>query len=61
MQKILPRLHGSRRRLEPTLRRLSAACLSTPPEPAQRFPVSFDKIQRMLRNLMANQFTSFTE
>ncbi len=75
MQKILPRLHGSRRRLEPTLRMLGAACLSTPPdgEVRRRFdpvatpaagvdlPVSYDKIRRMLRNLLANQFTSFTE
>jgi 5-methylcytosine-specific restriction protein B len=75
MQKILPRLHGSRRRLEPTLCELGASCLSTQPgaetrrpfdplaEPASnaQLPLSFDKIRRMLRNLRANQFTSFTE
>jgi 5-methylcytosine-specific restriction protein B len=75
MQKLLPRLHGSRRRLEPTLRMLGAACLSAPPDaetwrrfdplaapaPGLKLPRSFDKIRRMLRNLIANQFTSFTE
>ena len=80
MQKVLPRLHGTRRRLEPTLAALGRFCfdptaaasaepsphveafdpLLAPPERA-RLSLSFDKLRRMLRNLRANQFASFTE
>lgn len=72
LQKILPRLHGSRRRLEPTLSALERYCLDL------TFPILQDsaksaiggtpilirshaKIARMMRNLHANQFTSFTD
>lgn len=80
MQKLLPRLHGSRRRLEPTLCALARFCHALEVEPGAildgsatafdplarrdelaRLPISFDKLQRMTRNLRANQFTSFTE
>jgi hypothetical protein len=78
MQKILPRLHGSRRKLELALCALGAECLQSTDatladEFAQRFdplnppaipvimPLSFEKIQRMLRALRLNQFTSFSE
>jgi MoxR-like ATPase len=77
MQKILPRLHGNRRRLEPTLMALGRFCLDLTYEPdavqADRYkelaatvtepklPTSLAKIKRMLRNLQANQFASFTE
>ena len=79
MQKLLPRIHGSRRRIEGLLLALDQYCFdcSTPsssiavtdivfdPEsvdPLQaKLPYSFDKLLRMLRNLRANQFTSFTE
>lgn len=77
MQKILPRLHGSRRKLESALCALGAECVQSanevPDDLAQRFdplspstlpvimPLSFDKIQRMLRALRLNQFTSFSE
>lgn len=81
MQKILPRLHGNRRRLEPVLAAVGAfayypdgAPADTGPVPAQfnvlqppdvdgapRLPVSFAKLQRMMANLQANQFTSFAE
>lgn len=75
MQKVLPRLHGSRRRLESTLSALGAECVQRQddlqaakrfdpvaelPAPA-RFPISLAKIRRMVRSLRANQFTSFTE
>lgn|GEM_PF-1439623 len=76
-QKVLPRLHGSRRRLEPLLRALGHFCydFSSPvatgtpddfdPEAAHegqpKLPLSYQKIRRMFRSLRVNQFTSFTE
>ncbi|MBK9267049.1 MAG: hypothetical protein IPM54_45640 [Polyangiaceae bacterium] len=77
MHKVLPRLHGSRRKLELALCSLAAECLD--PESVEldamssrfdplapmagpvRMPLSFDKIQRMVRALRMNQFTSFSE
>ena len=74
LQKILPRLHGSRRRLEALLRALARFCrdlgerddASDRYEPEDekenpRLPLSFDKTRRMLAALRVNQFTSFTE
>lgn len=80
MQKVLPRLHGNRRRLEPVLAALGAFAfypdtvqagdtatrsfnLLNPPgtDGAPRLPRSFAKLQRMMANLQANQFTSFAE
>lgn len=80
LQKVLPRLHGSRRRLEPTLCALGRFCLDfhkatentrqhsqlpfdplAPTSLQPRLPRSFEKIRRMMRNLRANQFASFTE
>jgi 5-methylcytosine-specific restriction enzyme B len=78
MQKVLPRLHGARRRLELPLLALMHFARDLPDEVASdeklsalqldvnaiigpRLPVSFDKLSRMLRNLRANQFASFTE
>ena len=68
MQKLLPRLHGSRRQLEPVLRSLMAwAGLDEATEEADaaatspRLPRSAAKLQRMFASLQANQFVSFTE
>lgn len=75
MQKILPRIHGTRRKLEDTVRALGRFCCDLtydekaaqfdpekPPKGGQvRLPHSFDKVQRMIRSLIANQFTSFVE
>lgn len=78
MQKVLPRLHGSRRRLELPLLALAHFCrdpneavalddklplLNTEvvSDTAAKLPTSYAKIGRMLRNLRANQFASFTE
>ncbi len=67
--KVLPRIHGSRRRAEPVLRRLHSFALSPDaplpsdgqPATASALPLSFDKIGRMLRTLEVNQFVSFTD
>ena len=75
MQKVLPRLHGSRRKLEPVLKSLGlfAFQLEVDPASAEMFdpeqlreiqpilPISFDKIRRMTHAVRANQFASFTE
>lgn len=73
-QKILPRLHGSRRKLEPVLSSLGRFCLDLTSGPGgadfdpaastdvpPKLPRSLEKIRRMTLNLRANQFTSFTE
>lgn len=96
MQKILPKLHGSRRQLEPLLSALAAICyidhqwdsnngvlansdhlleqsgqwvnaLMNPAlDPDHNkddayYPLSYQKIQRMLRMLVANGFASYAE
>jgi 5-methylcytosine-specific restriction protein B len=77
LQKILPRLHGTRRRLELPLLALAHFCRDLPEFVAEdeklpaliesvyegpaKLPASHDKLCRMLRNLRANQFASFTE
>jgi 5-methylcytosine-specific restriction enzyme B len=77
-QKVLPRLHGSRKKLEtPVLAlmrfthflpdelepdaKLTAMELETLPSNSAKLPLSFDKLSRLLRNLRANQFASFTD
>lgn len=71
MQKLLPRLHGSRRRLEPALRRLAGVCFAGPPGDADFDPLqkragaprlvdSFEKLVRMTQRIRADHFTSFT-
>lgn len=71
MQKMLPRLHGSLRRLEAPLDQLAKYCFNlgedaaldvtkvAPDEAA--LPIAFDKILRMLARVRADHFTSFAE
>jgi 5-methylcytosine-specific restriction enzyme B len=66
LQMILPRIHGSRPRVEPVLMALETYCTTTeageaaePSTPS--LPFSLSKVQRMLRIVRANQFVSFTE
>jgi 5-methylcytosine-specific restriction protein B len=74
LQKMLPRLHGARRRLEPVLCELGRFCFdpnstreSAPFDPladrgqSPALPRSFAKIRRMTSMLRANQFASFAE
>ncbi|MDF2626496.1 MAG: 5-methylcytosine-specific restriction related enzyme [Symbiobacteriaceae bacterium] len=73
MQKILPRLHGTRRRLEPILCALGQYCHELKHDPKVRFDpekveeaqaklkLSFSKVKRMTKAVRINQFASFTE
>lgn len=73
MQKVLPRLHGARRRLEPVLLRIAAfaatGLVDDPPaelEPSAlteqpALPTTLGKVGRMLERLRVNQFVSFAE
>jgi 5-methylcytosine-specific restriction enzyme B len=54
MQKLLPKLHGARRKLEPILEKLDKLC-------GKDYPKSQEKIQRMLKRLREQGFTSFAE
>jgi len=54
MQKLLPKLHGSKKKLGPVLDALGGLCDS-------RFPVSGEKIARMRKRLNEHGFTSFAE
>jgi 5-methylcytosine-specific restriction protein B len=74
MQKLLPKLHGSRRKLEPILKTLISLCLK-PEEKLEEYlkqnpdtsednvlyPISLEKLQRMYRGLIDNGFTSYAE
>ncbi|MGD1278846.1 McrB family protein [Mycobacterium seoulense] len=59
MQKVLPKVHGSRRRVEPVLMALDALAVGASPAP--RLPITHDKIIRMIESVRANQFVSFAE
>lgn len=59
MQKVLPKVHGSRRRVEPVLTALDA--LAAGAGPAPRLPITHHKIVRMIESVRANQFVSFAE
>lgn len=67
--KVLPKIHGSRRRAEPVLKTLAAFAVDpdgeqtfTSIEPsASALPLSAAKLRRMLRSAEINQFVSFTD
>lgn len=75
MQKLLPKLHGSRKKLVATLDTLGKFCISEGKESfsfsddkkvrnaegSVIYPLSFDKLKRMYKNLIDNGFTSFAE
>ena len=64
LQMILPRIHGSRPRVEPVLIALETYCteVGLPDGGASSgLPLSLSKVRRMLRLVRANQFVSFTE
>ena len=59
MQKVLPKVHGSRRRVEQVLTALDALAMGAGPAP--RLPITHHKIVRMIESVRANQFVSFAE
>ncbi len=77
LQKLLPKVHGSRRKLEPVLVELIKLCLAEGVETKEyttgkmqidtadianiKYPLSLEKIVRMYNNLVQNGFTSFAE
>lgn len=77
MQKLLPKVHGSRRKMEPVLRTLGALCLANGKniddifnrkaavqfsDPTiSKYPLSLEKIDCMYHGLISNGFTSYTE
>lgn len=76
LQKLLPKVHGSRRKLEPVLSKLIHLCLDNPElydtvvsntgdvgdiTSGIQYPQTLEKIQRMFRGMSDNGFTSFTE
>jgi len=77
LQKLLPKVHGSRRKLEPVLIELMRLCLEEGVDPKEyatgkflvntsdttniKYPQSLEKIVRMFNNLVQNGFTSFAE
>jgi 5-methylcytosine-specific restriction protein B len=67
LQKILPRIHGPRGRVEEPLKSLERFCFflsddeSKPLDGEPALEMSLLKVRRMLRLVRANQFVSFTE
>ena len=76
MQKLLPKLHGSRRKLCPVLETLGAFCISGEVKIIKdvfentdfdfksskvNYPLSLEKIARMYRGAIDNGFASFAE
>ncbi len=77
MQKLLPKVHGSRRKLEPVLKTLGALCLHDGQNMDDfisakieinfaditkiKYPLSLEKILRMYYSLISNGFTSYAE
>jgi 5-methylcytosine-specific restriction enzyme B len=70
LQKILPKLHGSRRRLSPVLETLATFARTgdtdapddqTGDDAPARLPLTLNKVERMARRLTEDQFASFAE
>ncbi len=72
IQKLLPKLHGSRKKIEPTLKALWNLCVNDekqnletisqfPEDSNMKYPLSAEKIWRMFRIAQDNGFTSFAE
>jgi hypothetical protein len=54
MQKLLPKLHGSRSKLNKILPKLIELCVD-------KFPISLEKLERMKKNAEDNGFASYAE
>lgn len=58
MQKLLPKLHGSRKKLESILEELIKLCAN---DDGPKYSLSHEKLNRMLRRVRENGFTSYAE
>lgn len=77
MQKLLPKVHGSRKKMEPILLAMAKLCVTDGVEVKELFkkekferpkedddllyPMSYEKLYRMYRGALDNGFTSFAE
>ena len=68
VQKLLPKLHGSRKKLVPVLKTLWSFCNTgnalddaTSVPDLTKYPLTADKVLRMYRSALDNGFTSFSE
>ncbi len=61
LTKLLPKMHGTRSRVEKPLRALREFAQGVPDDQAPRMPLSAAKLDRMLEVLAEAQFVSFTE
>ncbi len=74
MQKLLPKLHGSRAKILKVLNTIAKLCVEDASSfkiedvnkadfinPVLKYPISFEKLVRMYRNVIANGFTSYAE
>ena len=72
IQKLLPKVHGSRNKIEPILKDLAKLCLEADEEPFQKdengndsfpvkYPLSYEKLERMYHRVISDGFTSFAE
>jgi MoxR-like ATPase len=61
LTKVLPKIHGSRQRLQPVLEALITFAEGSPDAPEPRLAETAAKARRMLRVLQEAQFVSFTE
>src|SRR5690606_24731582 len=74
MQKLLPKLHGSRKKLVPVLETLIKLCIKDGAKADDfyqykedqdndkvLYPIALEKLQRMYRGLLDNGFSSYAE
>src|SRR5690606_12277746 len=71
MQKVLPKLHGSRTKITRVLEELMKLCLVDELDvesllhqhysPEYKYPISFEKLRRMYKNAIDNGFASYAE
>ena len=71
MQKLLPKIHGSRSKVTRVLEELMKLCVEGELEinnilrddykPVAKYPISFEKLLRMYKNAIDNGFASYAE